>query len=434
MKKQFFLNIWMILGLILFAQHGWSQAPNLFPPAGSVGIGTTTPQSQLHVVGNSRFDGNANILGNLDLFGDIHLWNYAASGNPTQLLGMAQDGTILPIGASTAYMHYLEVDSAIKVGDSSIYIIGSQQGFPENHIFSTHGPLVLNGIFNTVQHQNTLLNSYGGSVGIGFNATTLPVGYKFSVNGTANFTSPVGIGTTPAAGNSLRVSATGNDAGILVQHMHPSNGGSGAGIKVTNRNVETRALSVSFDNNLTDREKFAVFGDGIVNIGNNLPRQGDYQVNIVPANGIEAGCRVKLDYPNANSNRAAFLADVPFFESKAISVISRAPNYNNTTGPREVFRVDGKGVAWMQEIRVRLSPFPDYVFEGGYDLMSLDSLQQYVNDHHHLPGMPSAEEVEREHANLGEIVRLQQEKIEELTLYILELKTAMDHLSTTTNK
>ena len=77
---------------------------------------------------------------------------------------------------------------------------------------------------------------------------------------------------------------------------------------------------------------------------------------------------------------------------------------------------------WATKINVALAgDFPDYVFNPNYKLMSLDSLSEYLAKEKHLPNTPTAETVKLEGMDLGELTRLQQEKIEELTLYMIEL-------------
>ncbi len=65
--------------------------------------------------------------------------------------------------------------------------------------------------------------------------------------------------------------------------------------------------------------------------------------------------------------------------------------------------------------------WPDYVFDANYSLLDLDTLSQYIRDNKHLPGIPSALEVENDGIDLGEMQAALLEKVEELTLYILEL-------------
>lgn len=86
------------------------------------------------------------------------------------------------------------------------------------------------------------------------------------------------------------------------------------------------------------------------------------------------------------------------------------------------FVVKGDGRVFAREVEVTLTAFPDYVFGEEYDLMSLSQLRKYISTEKHLPGIKSAAEVEEEGIGLGELAKVQLEKIEELTLYILQLE------------
>ena len=94
----------------------------------------------------------------------------------------------------------------------------------------------------------------------------------------------------------------------------------------------------------------------------------------------------------------------------------------------KVFQVMGNGNVWATQINVALTGFPDYVFDKNYKLMELSEVENYISKNHHLPNMPSATEVESKGADLGELTRLQQEKIEELTLYIIEMNKRLEQL------
>jgi len=62
----------------------------------------------------------------------------------------------------------------------------------------------------------------------------------------------------------------------------------------------------------------------------------------------------------------------------------------------------------------------DYVFENKYKLLPLDDLEKFIQQHKHLPNIPSAKEVEEKGLHLGDTQKRMMEKIEELTLYIIE--------------
>ncbi|MEX1190874.1 MAG: hypothetical protein WEA99_02790 [Brumimicrobium sp.] len=94
------------------------------------------------------------------------------------------------------------------------------------------------------------------------------------------------------------------------------------------------------------------------------------------------------------------------------------------------FRVTGRGYVYARKIITTLNPFPDYVFSSDYNLLSLPELRKYIANNNHLPNMPSADEIKEKGADLGEINRLLVEKVEELTLYTLELEERLAELET----
>jgi len=104
-------------------------------------------------------------------------------------------------------------------------------------------------------------------------------------------------------------------------------------------------------------------------------------------------------------------------------------------------RLAVNGLIRAKEIKVEGGIWPDYVFEEGYTRLSLASLQHYINQNKHLPGFPTAKTVERNGVELGEMSRLFTEKIEELTLHLIEkdteikgLKKRLDQMEILLNK
>jgi len=94
--------------------------------------------------------------------------------------------------------------------------------------------------------------------------------------------------------------------------------------------------------------------------------------------------------------------------------------------------VGGKIIA--EEVVVKLqSNWPDYVFEPGYKLPELEELQLFILRNKHLPDVPSANEIEENGISLGEMNSLLLKKIEELTLYVIELKKEITKLKNSNN-
>ncbi len=102
----------------------------------------------------------------------------------------------------------------------------------------------------------------------------------------------------------------------------------------------------------------------------------------------------------------------------------------SSSSKKDVFRIYGNGKIYSTEVHVSLkSSFPDYVFNKEYDLMPLYKLEKYIAENKHLPNIPSAKEVkENGGINLGEMNIKLLEKVEELTLYVIELKKQIDEL------
>jgi len=91
------------------------------------------------------------------------------------------------------------------------------------------------------------------------------------------------------------------------------------------------------------------------------------------------------------------------------------------------FKLAVEGKIGAREMQVLVTnPFPDYVFETDYKLMSLEELQLFITKHGRLPEMPTAKDVKIDGIALGEMNVTLVKKVEELTLYILELNKEVE--------
>jgi hypothetical protein len=90
---------------------------------------------------------------------------------------------------------------------------------------------------------------------------------------------------------------------------------------------------------------------------------------------------------------------------------------NNTNG----YKLAIAGNAIAEEIVVKLKEnWPDYVFHRDYKKISVDELENYIHNNGHLPNIPDAKEINRNGINVGEVQMRLLEKIEELTLYLID--------------
>ena len=102
-----------------------------------------------------------------------------------------------------------------------------------------------------------------------------------------------------------------------------------------------------------------------------------------------------------------------------------------------------KGQIHTQEVLVDLkgAVAPDYVFENyfegdsklnpTYEFSTLDEVEEFIEKNHHLPGVPSAIELEKEGMSLKKMNLILLEKVEELTLYLIEQQKEIEALKET---
>lgn len=109
--------------------------------------------------------------------------------------------------------------------------------------------------------------------------------------------------------------------------------------------------------------------------------------------------------------------DPPVFESPDKLYVSGNVGIG-TNAPTEKLSVKGKIRA--QEIKVETANWPDYVFAEDYTLSSLEEVEKHIKAKGHLPGIPSAGEVKTDGIALGEMNAKLLEKIEQLTLHLIE--------------
>ncbi|MCE7057192.1 hypothetical protein LZF95_21100 [Algoriphagus sp. AGSA1] len=89
--------------------------------------------------------------------------------------------------------------------------------------------------------------------------------------------------------------------------------------------------------------------------------------------------------------------------------------------------VAGGVLAETVEVKLRTA-WPDYVFEKGYERLSLQELDHYIQENGTLPEVPSAETVADEGINLGQMDATLLKKVEEITLYLIDHQKKLEFL------
>ena len=232
------------------------------------------------------------------------------------------------------------------------------------------------GTANTLARSQTVAINPDGTVGIG--------GYlanaKLGVTGDAAFAVPNISATTTFVGN--------NDV-RGIQSISKTADGYGYGIYSTGGYMGGYFLA--------DAGAYAGFGYGVYG-------------NAFGTGGVRIGV-----YGTASGGTTNWAG---YFENKTYISELRVGGTAGATG--YVAAINGKLIA--TEVRVQpQANWPDYVFGKDHTLLSLEELEASINANKHLPGIPSASEVKEGGIMLGEMQTKQMEKIEELTLYVIEL-------------
>ncbi len=166
-------------------------------------------------------------------------------------------------------------------------------------------------------------------------------------------------------------------------------------------------------------------GDAILRLEADTDNNDEFDNPIIQMrqDGNQVGVNMGFSNENFGSNVFGIATIWPNLENwEAFTINTETGNVGiGTTIPDD--RLTVKGRIHAEEVKVDLSvPGPDYVFKEGYDLKSLEEVQEHIQEHGHLPNIPSAKEMEEKGVELGIMNMKLLEKIEELTLYVIELK------------
>ena len=170
--------------------------------------------------------------------------------------------------------------------------------------------------------------------------------------------------------------------------------------------------------------------------GNTYYLSSEFNITPIVYDGIQNGLPFQEENGPTHSYKTQFEEYVNNYASiKNLNAyfIAGGNNYFNgnvgigTLDPKG-YRLAVNGKIRAQEIKVEASPWPDYVFAKDYKLPSLQETESHIKEKGHLPGIPSAKEVDANGINLGEINAKLLQKIEELTLHLIEKEKSISTL------
>ena len=142
---------------------------------------------------------------------------------------------------------------------------------------------------------------------------------------------------------------------------------------------------------------------------------------------------VTLDINGALKTTSAEITGLLKTQSANISGALSAQSAN-ISGALAAQNANINGLLKTKEVQVTLTGWPDYVFEKDYELLPLTEVEQFIATHKHLPNVPSAATVEENGINIGEMNAILLQKVEELTLYILQQNRQLIELQNQINE
>ncbi len=367
MKKLLLLSItiWLVSSCVSVSAQ---TDPNVLPTIGNVGIGTTTPISKLEVMGTVHIDSTLKVSDSLSVTGNTKL------GQDLKVEGNLYLTNLPSYETATGVLEPL-----FKSADGAVYkgpILATQNAaipcltLPDGSFANV--PFWISNVATASLYTGFCSNS---KVGI---ETDLP---RVSLDNR---------GTT----YSNRLALGNADPLAMIEYFS---------LKINSSPATAYPLMAitSGVNNL-----FTLNSSGLVNT--KFVQTSQIGINVDPSGASQIGVfHIKTNLPNTNTT--------PVF------LIENQVN--------KLFQLNNNGHVYARQIRVNLdNAWPDYVFKKNYKLMTPLELESFINQNGHLPNVPSESEIQKTGLDLGESNRVLLEKVEELTLYMIQQQKMLDEM------
>jgi hypothetical protein len=376
-------------------------------PNGFVGIGVANPLHRLDIFGNLRVRGNVYV--------DQNVYQQGQFASDSIDAGL--------INASNMTANRIDVDSLksyVYVMDSLSKFVGTAKF--EHYLLAQQGLVVgqtTNAAIPYMPSSNTSLKFevIGGDSKFGGNVLTEG---ESSFNGLARFASTgFKVGATESAVSFVQsvssgaITITKPNFDIATNFTLLPNCSPETPSFVTSLQDGQEIFQVNSSNEVTRRIYTGLLGnDGHIDVtGQEVSGQG----NRLLLNYI-CGKDVVVGSPNNGGNL--------FANNKMAIGCNTMP-----TGDEKLF-VNGHIKA--KEVVVSQTGWPDFVFDENYNLPKLEETEKFIKENKHLPNVPDAKTIEEKGACVAEMQKIMMQKIEELTLHIIDLNKKIKDLENQT--
>lgn len=238
----------------------------------------------------------------------------------------------------------------------------------------------------------------------------------------------------------LSISSTGQFVGINTTspQTHLDIYGSNTQLRLTDNSTANSTTISRYTNRLeiqtpdifqvamgtTANPSFIIKSNGYIGIGDNSPVN---KVQIGTILGFSGNDLAIGDNGKGMSFYQSSTASI-WYSNTNFSLMPNGSGGNVGIGTlNPAYPLSVNGTIQSKEVRVETG-WADFVFDEHYELPSLDSVEIFTKQNKHLPGIPSAEEIKKNGLAVGELQTKMMQKIEELTLYTIELKKEINEL------
>jgi hypothetical protein len=236
---------------------------------------------------------------------------------------------------------------------------------------------------------------------------------------------------------------------------YPKTSGYGNAVVLQTKGNSNKAFNVLVDTSVATSNEdlsftnlFSININGKIGVGTEDPKELFHINGSMTTQGNNRGYRFNSFYNGSNKFISTGYAASLLLDSTGSLIYSNSSNSGSANGAATlrssfVINKDGKvgigtispqaelavnGSILAKKVRVTLTNWPDFVFEKNYKLPSLKQVEKYINKYKHLENVPSRDEVLKKGSEIGDMQSILLQKIEELTLYIIDLNKRIEKL------
>lgn len=408
------------------------EIPDYQTKVGKVGINLNVlPKQDLHVKGNILVAGtNSTLLFSDEVSPSNDGWGAWGIEYETDGLNFWRPYQLN--GGTMNYVLFLNDKGSVGVGTNKF----SEKFFVAGNAKITEDLTVGEESKETFFIVNGTSTTNGDNTVIGVNT----INGNNIINGTCNINGNLLVSTLIPVNNNQSMVIAGPD-GTLALGDIPL--GDQMGSHLATQNIKTNNHFITNDDDGSGKEGIFIAANGSVGIKTN--ETSTYDLTIKSQNTSNASMllnspseyKSSIIWAQSGSTKLGFGVD------NSVGHIysndgTRLLTFNSTNkigiGVQDADLMSGTHVLFVgggitaEEVKVKVRPWPDYVFKPEYSLLSLSELEEFVKNNNHLPEIPTSSEVSENGVNLGEMNALLLKKIEELTLYVIELNNKINEL------